>query len=792
MRLPLLFILPFVLAGAESRAQEAPAPSSVRAFTKEHCSTCHSADDPEAGLNIDALSVRLEEPGTFKKWVRILDRVKTGEMPPADSSDLELSAREHFTEVTSKWLKSYQEEEHRRLGRVQARRLTNLHLERTLQDLLGIDIPLAIELPDEPRTDGFTTVADGQPMSHFQLERHLGLVDVALDEAFRRAGSFGESTRRSLSARQLARRNSRRRTREPELLDGAAVVWTGRTIYYGRLPSTQAAVDGWYRFSIRASALKPPKSGGVWCTVRSGQCVSSAPLLHWVHAFEVTQTTNEWTFEAWLPKGHMLEIRPGDSTLKQARFRGGQIGAGEGGPQNVPGLAIHSMSVQRIHHGATNEEVRKKLFGDLAVGASVAGPNAGVSITSDRPHEDAGRLVRQFATAAFRRPVDDAEIEPFVAMARRGLDAGQPFSDAIRSAYRAVLCSSRFLYFYEMPGRLDQCALASRLSYFLWSTMPDAELMALAAAGDLGDPAVQRAQVERMLNDPRGQNFVKDFAHEWLDLSEIDFTQPDRRRHGDFDLIVQQTMLDETHAFLQAMVSEDLSVTNLIDSEFTFLNSRLAAHYGIDGVDGDKLQRVKLQPRHRRGGVLTQGAILKVTANGTTTSPVLRGVWVAERLLGEHIPPPPEGIPAIEPDIRGAKTIREMLAKHRSDASCASCHVKIDPPGFALENYDPAGKWRDRYYHKKQQLRLRVDPSYQLADGRDFNDIDEFRKLIVRRPSSLARNVAEKLIIYGTGAPVSFVDRQHVADIVKATADGEHGFRSLIHAVVASPLFQRK
>ena len=163
-------------------------------------------------------------------------------------------------------------------------------------------------------------------------------------------------------------------------------------------------------------------------------------------------------------------------------------------------------------------------------------------------------------------------------------------------------------------------------------------------------------------------------------------------------------------------------MTNLIDSDFTFLNSRLARFYDIDGVAGDELRRVKLLPRHHRGGVLTQGAVLKVTANGTTTSPVVRGVWVAERLLGQHIPPPPEGIPAIEPDIRGAKTIREMLAKHRSDVSCASCHRKIDPPGFALENFDPSGKWRDKYYHRNWQKRLAINPAYELADGRSFKN----------------------------------------------------------------------
>ena len=226
--------------------------------------------------------------------------------------------------------------------------------------------------------------------------------------------------------------------------------------------------------------------------------------------------------------------------------------------------------------------------------------------------------------------------------------------------------------------------------------------------------------MSKRINFNRGQNFVRDFAAEWLDLSLINFTEPDPRLYRDFDIIVQQSMLDETHQYLQTMVDENLGVGNLIDSDFTFLNNRLARFYEIDGVDGDELQRVALKPEHHRGGVLTHGAILKVTANGTTTSPVIRGLWVSERLLGVHVPPPPENVPAIEPDIRGAKSIREMLAKHRADDSCASCHVKIDPPGFALENFNPAGQWRDTYYAGKKNRKYKpkpIDASYDMPDG---------------------------------------------------------------------------
>jgi hypothetical protein len=243
------------------------------------------------------------------------------------------------------------------------------------------------------------------------------------------------------------------------------------------------------------------------------------------------------------------------------------------------------------------------------------------------------------------------------------------------------------------------------------------------------------------------------------------------------------------------MLDKNLSAGHLIDSDFTFLNSRLARYYGIDGVSGDEVHKVALKPEHHRGGVLTQGAVLKVTANGTTTSPVIRGLWISERLLGLHVPPPPENVPAVEPDIRGVKSIREMLAKHRADDSCASCHVKIDPPGFALENYDPAGKWRNAYRSAKRGKQSRwkpIDASYDMPDGRHVENVRAFQKLVLAREEVVAKNVAEKLITYGTGAPITFTDRKAVEEIIAEAEESNYGFRSLVTAVAANWIFLNK
>jgi hypothetical protein len=761
----------------------------VEGFLRNHCADCHQGEYAEAGLDLNRLGRDLANPETLARWVRIVDRVGHGEMPPKDAERPAQAELARFVSATGDWIRQTEQARISSEGRVAARRLTNLQLERTLHDLLGIDLPLANQFPEEPRTHGFTTVADGQPMSHFQLSQHLDVIDLALDEAFRRAVSPPDEFQRHLSVKELCRQNPKARNREPELLDGRGVVWSSRLIFYGRLPSTTARESGWYRFKIRAASLKQPEGHGVWCTVRTGQCVSSAPLLGWAGAFEAKPQAQEWTFEAWLEKGQMFEVRPGDDTLKMGRFAGGQVGAGEGGPQNVPGVAIEWLKLERFHPGPDNDWIRQRLFGGLKVEPNKDWRRA--KVIADVPREDTRRLMLSFAEQAFRRPVTEGEILPYIKLVHEALADGASVSDALRGGYRALLCSPRFLYFHEQPGKLDSHAVAARLSYLLWNRPPDGELLTLAAKDQLRRPEVVRKQVRRMLAHEHGQDFVKDFADQWLDLSQIDFTEPDRR-YNTFDIIVQQSMLAETQTFLQTMLDENLSVTRLIDSDFTFLNSRLARYYKIPGVDGDPMRRVALPPDSPRGGVLGQGAILKVTANGTTTSPVIRGVWVSERLLGEHIPPPPANVPAIEPDIRGAKSIREMLAKHRESDACASCHVKIDPPGFALENFDPAGGWRDRYPTSGKAKALPIDASFTLPDGRPFDDIHGFRKHIIADADQLARNVVQHVVTYGTGAPVGYADREAVDRVVAESKAKNFGLASLVEATVTSPLFLNK
>lgn len=774
-------------------------PPEANQFLRTHCFDCHEGVESSGGLDLSELSGDLSEAGVMKKWVRIHDRVRDGEMPPPDDyGQLKPDENNPFLSKASRWLSDHQRKLNQKLGRSRGRRLTNLQLQRTLNDLLAIQVPLAKLMPDEPRVDGFTNIADSQTMSHFHLDTHLQVVDAALDRAFRRLAHSRSPRKLEFDARGVARQNPRQRCRDPEMLDGAAVVWSSSLVFYGRISSTQVPRDGWYRVTFRASAKNLPendrKNGqGVWCTIRSGVCKSTAPLMYWIGAFETHDEIKEWTFDAWIQEDHVIEIRPADATIRKAKFRGGQVGAGEGTPQNVPGIAIHSLEVEEIFPGGDRDKVRRRLIG--AHDVEFDRKTRSLRFINEPKMDELESQVTRFMRRAFRRPVGTEDANQYLSILRNSIEDGQSKIEALRNTYRAILCSPRFLYHYETAGKLDDYAIASRLSYMITGSMPDDELDAAAGDGQLSDPAQLHRQVERLLASPHCETFVKEFAAQWLDLVDIEFTDPDRRLYPEFDIVVLHSMLDETHAFLQTLIRNDSPAVRLVRAPFTFLNSRLARYYDIDDVTGDELRRVSLTRDSHRGGLLTHGSILKVTANGTNTSPVLRGVWLCNRLLGQPIPPPPENVPAIEPDIRGAKTVREMLEQHRSNADCASCHSKIDPPGFALENFDPAGKWRDRYVRrdgKKMKRGAVIDVSYELADGRAFDSFNDFRRMISDDPEPIARNFAEKLVVYATGAPIAFSDRKAIEQIVKKTKNNDYGLRSIIAEVVASPLFLNK
>jgi hypothetical protein len=476
-----------------------------------------------------------------------------------------------------------------------------------------------------------------------------------------------------------------------------------------------------------------------------------------------------------------------------------------------PGLVVQWIDVEGPLLQSWPPASHRRLFGDLPQQRAAASDDRSrVEVTSQEPLADAERILKDFARRAFRRSVTDEDIRPLLARVRAKLEQGDSFEQALRVGLKGVLVSPHFLFLREKaaPGksRLDDFALASRLSYFLWSSMPDDELLALAEQGMLHEPDQLRRQVERLLRDPKAAAFTRNFAGQWLGLRSIDATMPDRMLYPEHDDVLQVSMVKEPLLFFEEVLKHDLSLTNFVASDFSMLNGRLARHYRIPGVDEELVfHKVMLPPESHRGGVLTMAAVLKVTANGTTTSPILRGAWVLDRILGMPPPKPTVEVEAIEPDIRGATTIREQLAKHRQDPACASCHVKIDPPGFALENFDVIGGWRERYRSlgageaaiaDGRKLRYlhgpAVDAADVLPDGRRFQNIDEYKQLLLEDKDQLTRALAEKLLSYATGAAPTLADGQEIDQIVERVRDKNFGFRSLVQEVVQSSLFQSK
>ncbi|MBT6768031.1 MAG: DUF1592 domain-containing protein, partial [Opitutales bacterium] len=544
--------------------------------------------------------------------------------------------------------------------------------------------------------------------------------------------------------------------------------------------------SGWYGITVRAKAHNAPPGRGVWTQIRSGVAAASAPSLFWVGSFEAREEPQDFTMEAWIQAGHKLEMRPGDHTLGIISTK--LLGDRSVFEMDIPGVAMESLKMVRIHKGLDQDGLKKRLFDDLRFESGV--------LHSEEPSRDLERLMTRFAVFAFRRSVSAKEISPYIEFARSRLNAGNSLKDALKSGYRALLSSPRFLYFTENTGKLDDFSIASRLSYFLWSTMPDEKLLSLAKKGRLSRPSNLKKQVERMLNHSKANAFVKNFSDNWLNLKEIDFTTPDTKLYPEFDDILKHSMLGETYAFMQELVDEDLGVSNFIDSDFAMLNERLAQHYGIDEFSGKGYQKIPLLPRHHRGGVITHGSVLKVSANGTTTSPIIRGVWLLERILGETISPPPDDVGSVEPDIRGAVSIRDQLDKHRSTKSCMACHRKIDPPGFALESFDVAGGWRQHYRALPEKGKWKdgpaVDPSYNLSNGKSFSDVEGFKTMILEHPEKIAKNIVEKILTYATGASIEFADRREIDQIVNQLSDEDYGFRSLIHASIQSDVFLSK
>ncbi len=699
-----------------------------------------------------------------------------------------------------------------RPARAAKRRLTRREYEHSLRDLLDLPgLALRDMLPEDGRAHGFDRCADALDVSPV----HVAAWHAAAGAALLAATASDPAPPRPIAQRLLPGDQDFFKL---ALLEGDAVFLKGgryddaaMPLVSGPLPHKLAHYEGLGLFPYKHSVGVLRRQGSNdhfalfftgFTAPRSGRYLLSVSVwsFHWnkgmleplpapeavtLHANDRLLGTVDapslaprtHTLDVWLNAGEQLLFTAASIPPVRVYERPGRAAAYVG-----PGIALDHLDIEGPLHDSWPPTGHQLLYG-----------------TSMRP--DVKQVLATFLTRAFRRPATAAEIASYTALVQRRLKAGDPIEKALRTAEQAALCSPEFLFLGGPPGPLDDWHLAARLASFLWDSLPDDELLALARRGKLRDPAVLRTQVDRLLDDPKAARFVEHFLDEWLDLREIDATTPDATLYPEFDPALRDAMLSETRAFFATLLAEDLPVKTLVDADFAVVNQRLARHYCFEPasgpIHGAALRRVALPAGSPRGGLLGQASVLKVTANGTVTSPVKRGAWVLRELLDDPPEPPPPDIPAVDADVRGAVSIREQLALHAADASCAACHAAIDPPGFALENFDVIGGWRERERILPADAPAGtvaegapVDASGTLADGRRFESFLEFRQLLAADPERLASALARQLVVYATGADVTAADRAALDALVARAAARDYGVRSLVHEVVASPLFR--
>ncbi len=782
-----------------SRLSADEALAGHRDFFRQHCEQCHSGAKPKGDLDLKTLVGDFADKQARMHWLTVLDQLQSGQMPPEDKP----RPPSDQVEAVIGWISqsaAKAEAEHRAThGRGVMRRLNRAEYANTVRDLLGVEVDLADLLPHDTSISGFDNSSEALHTSPYLMRSYLDAADRVLDEAIANESEPWQIKKRfdikqesSVSATGSVYRH---------IDDGVAIFasWESANIRV-TMWNFRSPFRGKYRFRISAYAYQSQgKPVNFHVTAGTLKEVTEERILDYYAVPADKPTVIEFT-EQLEPENRIRIIADDLPALPPTVEK---IGADK---YTGPGLVVQWVDAEGPLLESWPPPSHKVLLGELKQEKMPTAKNPDWrEVVSDQPLVDAEHILRGFAGRAFRRPVTDAELQPFLNRVKTRLDSGYTFEQAVRVGLKAMLVSPSFLFLQEKGAlpRLDDFALASRLSYFLWSSIPDAALYQLAGENKLNEPEVLRQQVERLLKDPKAKAFNTQFTGQWLSLRAIDATQPDSTLYPEYDDSLKIAMLKETSLFFDEVLEQDLPLTQFVSSDFTFLNERLARHYGIQGVQGTEMRRVALGADSHRGGVLTMGSVLKVTANGTTTSPVSRGAWVLERILGTPPATPPPDIAAIEPDIRGATTIREQLAKHRQVESCASCHSEIDPPGFALESFDVIGGWRENYRslanqgeRDSQGRRVRpgpaVDPADVLPDGRRFQNIDDYKKLILEDKDQLTRNLTEQLLAYATGAAATPLDRPQIDAIVQRVSEQGHGFRSLVHEIVQSTLFQTK
>ncbi len=759
-------------------------PAAIKFFAG-YCIDCHGKSTQEAALDLTSLPWDLKNPDHFRRWLKIHDRIEAGEMPPKVADQPTHGERSKVLKELKTSLIAGELANAKNIPRLRRlTRAEYENTIRDLFDMPGI--ALAGNLPPDGSAHGFDKHPEALDVSHVNIQKYLESADHILNYAIatrpqpptiqkRRIslvnrggfvahvvmngdGVFLKSGKPDPDFPPAAEQN--------HLDQGAHESWgsfrNGATV--GLFRHEDESFNPYFiehvtiypaRYRVRTSLWsfgwdkgkvtpgRGTEAGRLSVVQLTGDGRGGQHPSYVLGYFDAPpDQPREHELVVWLNHNEILgfntaSLAPAANYYKKKRameFTG-------------PGIAVDWLEIEGPLYETWPPKSHRVLFGELPLkefqaadhpgikppqrkrprqigaGQNRPDPEPGIwTVHTDEPLKDADRLLASFLPKLFRRPVAEDVRNQYLAIVRERLETGDCFELAMRAAYRNALVSPDFLYHIEPDPQPDDYALACRLSYFLWNSAPDDTLLQKAASGELRNPKVLHAEVERLLKDPRSARFVQDFLGQWLRLREIAANDPDKKLYPEFNPYLQDAMVGETRAYFRELLDQNLDAAHLVKSPFVMVNQKLAKHYGMEGVTGSAVRRVPLPENCPRGGILTQAAILKITANGTTTSPVPRGAFVIDRLLGQPPEPPPSNVAAIEPDVRGATTIREQLAKHRNNVVCASCHARIDPPGFAMESFDVIGGYRAALpLHRRRRSRsARVDRSvhrHQLPFG---------------------------------------------------------------------------
>ena len=809
----------FISLNSGVSASDAIYQDQVRPFLDTYCLSCHGAEKQKADRRYDTLPATMSSVETMGLWQDIVDQLNKSEMPPEKSKQPTNAERMAVINWASDALQKAHSDRRDTGGQVVMRRLNRAEYEGTVRDVLALPdmrIELTRDFPPDETANGFDNQGAILVMSDFLLSLYLETARMLIDKAIT-TEEQPKSQIRTFAA-PFYKREAR-----PDSMDVPGKYQNLREnpfdkpgyLFLSRLP-TGVEADGQYRIRIKAEALyhnyKYPedmvgvsKSDPFRLQVVS-TATSDATSMEInktsdrvIEIFDLSDQGPKW-YEAttWLDVGYAPRMTFINGPISTKHLRGLLL-------RKFPEMfkkTIHSknkndwMAFHGEYEGPRIRIHEITIEGPLATQWP---PASRLAVLGDlQPTmSNAKAIISRFADRAYRRPATETELQPILKMMQARLANGDTPLMAIKSGLAAILCSPAFLYRIERSDALDQTAIATRLSYFLWGTGPDSALIADAQVNRLQQSSGLRTTTERLLNDARSQYFIDQFTNRWLELYKLGSMPPSIKGNDEDALYftdnLESAMRTETRMFFSHILQNNLPISQFLDTDYTFLNGPLARHYGITGVTGNEFRLVKLSDK-RRGGLLGQGSILTASANGVDTSPVIRGIWVLNNIFGSHPPPPPPDVEPLEPDIRGATTIREQLVKHRTVATCNECHRKIDPLGFALENYDEIGRWRTSYGGEKGEKGKAVDPSGQLPDGRSFNDIISLKELLLssKGKDQFAHCLTEKLLTYALGRPMDVTDRPDIDRIIAAHRAAGGGLKELVLLVASSPGMMRK